>query len=121
MSGVYEADPSGLRRSVEEMKSLPVLAKRMVQDFRHQESAYTAWPGWTDDFALQVRPRYQRNNTYCADVVQGLYEALDALVSATLANLENIESTRTDATERIEAHSRRTHEGSQGQGGQGKH
>ncbi|MGW2209725.1 hypothetical protein [Streptomyces sp. NPDC001781] len=121
MSAVYEADPSGLRRSIEEMKSLPALARRMVQDFRHHESAYTPWPGWTDDFARQVRPQYQRNNTYCADIVQELYEALDALVSATLTNLENIESTRSDATDRIEAHGRRVHERPEATGGQGKH
>ncbi|MCX5411563.1 hypothetical protein [Streptomyces sp. NBC_00059] len=120
MSGVYEADPGGLRRSIEEMKSLPALAKRMGQDFRRQENDYTDWPGWTDDFAREVRPKYEENNAYCTDIAHGLYEALDVLVSATLTNLENIEGTRTDATEQIAAHRRKTDEALHGDGGQGK-
>lgn len=102
MSGAYEANPAGLRRSIEEMKRLPALAKKMGEDFRLQENDYTQWPGWTDDFARQVRPQYQKNNEYCTEVAQSLYMALDALVSATLTSLENIEGTRTDATEKID-------------------
>ncbi|GAB3962870.1 hypothetical protein [Streptomyces sparsus] len=120
MSGLYEADPGGLRRSIEEMKNLPALAKQMGEDFRRQENDYTEWPGWTDDFAHQVRPKYEENNRYCTDIAQGLYEALDALVSATLTNLENIEGTRSDTTEQIQAHQRRTDEALQDDGGQGK-
>ncbi|MEV8226002.1 hypothetical protein AB0P41_07985 [Streptomyces sp. NPDC079167] len=120
MSGLYEADPGGLRRSIEEMKNLPALAKKMGEDFRRQENDYTEWPGWTDDFARDVRPKYEENNRYCTDITQGLYEALDALVSATLTNLENIEGTRTDTTEQIQAHQRKTNEALGGDGGQGK-
>ncbi|WP_405389898.1 hypothetical protein OG596_19615 [Streptomyces sp. NBC_01102] len=119
MSGAYEADPTGLRRSIEEMKRLPGLAKRMGEDFRREENDYTEWPGWTDDFARGVRPQYEENNRYCTDISQSLYEALDALVSATLTNLENIEGTRTDATEKIREHRTKSDEAVFGDG-QGK-
>ncbi|MEK8143250.1 hypothetical protein NKH18_17330 [Streptomyces sp. M10(2022)] len=120
MSGAYQADTGALRQSIEEMKRLPGLAKQMGEDFRSQEKNYTEWPGWTDDFALEVRPRYEENNRYCTDISTALYEVLDALVSATLTNLESIEGTRTDASEQVRAHQAETDEAVFGDGGQGK-
>ncbi|MFD4030435.1 hypothetical protein ACFWVP_07815 [Streptomyces sp. NPDC058637] len=119
MSGAYEANTTNLRRSIEEMKLLPSLAKRMSEEFRHEENDYSGWAGWTDDFARGVRPKYEANNRYCTDIAQSLYEALDALVSATLTNLENMESTRTDAADKIRAHQARNEEAAVGDG-QGK-
>ncbi|NBM15783.1 hypothetical protein [Streptomyces sp. GC420] len=108
MSGTYEADTAGLRRSIENMKRLPELARQLGADFRRQENDYTEWPGWTDDFARQVRPKYDENNRYCTEFAGSLFSALDGLVSATLANLDNIEGTRNDGTEMIRQHSRKT-------------
>ncbi|MFE6281201.1 hypothetical protein [Streptomyces sp. NPDC057877] len=119
MSGVYEANPDALRASVERMKRLPVMARALGEDFTNRERVYTEWPGWTDDYAHQVRPVYQSNNEYCLGTSRTLFEALDGLVAATLAALENIEQTRTDSTERIREHQRRT-EGAVGDGG-GRH
>jgi hypothetical protein len=106
--GVYEADPAGLRRSIEGMKRLPEMAKKLGTDFRQEENSYTEWPGWTDDFARSARPQYDDNNEYCLRISTALHSALDALVSATLANLDNIEGTQSDATERIDEHKRKT-------------
>lgn len=119
MSGVYEADPAGLRSSIERMRALPVLARKLGEDFTNYERSFTEWPGWTDDFAHQVRPVYNSNNEYCLGVSTTLFEALDGLVSATLACLENIEETRIDSQERIREHQLRTEE-AVGDGG-GRH
>ncbi|GGZ00879.1 hypothetical protein [Streptomyces poonensis] len=108
MSGVYEADTAGLRRSIDGMKRLPEMAKGLEEKFRRQENDYTEWPGWTDDFALEVRPRYDDNNRSCTEFSTALFTALDGLVSATLANLDNIEGTRADGTDMISEHARRT-------------
>lgn len=108
MSGVYEANPEALRRAVERMRRLPELAGALGRSFTVDERNYTAWPGWTDDYALQVRPVYERNNEYCLGTGRVLHEALDGLVQATLSNLANIERTRSDSTERIAEHQRRT-------------
>ncbi|MFE6777590.1 hypothetical protein [Streptomyces sp. NPDC057702] len=117
MSGVYEANPAALRRSIEGMKQLPVLARKLGTDFNENENDYTEWPGWTDDFAHEVRPRYEENNAYCVRITGALHQALDALVSATLANLHNIEGTQSDTLERIQSHQRRTDDAVGGTGG----
>ncbi|WP_327167290.1 hypothetical protein [Streptomyces subrutilus] len=120
MSGVYEADPQALRRAVERMRRLPELAQGLGRNFISDERNYTPWPGWTDDFAGQVRPVYERNNEYCLNTGEVLYEALDGLVRATLANLSSIERTQSDSSERIADHRRRTPESvfdDQGTGG----
>lgn len=121
MSGVYEANPEALRLSIERMKLLPKMARQLGQDFTNGERHYSEWPGWTDEFALEVRPVYESNNEYCLGTSSTLFEALDGLVSATLANLENIEQTRTDSTERIREHQRRTEEAVEGDTGGGRH
>ncbi|WP_320774397.1 hypothetical protein [Streptomyces sp. CRN 30] len=124
MSGVYESNTDNLRRSIEHMKTLPVMARKLGEDFTRQERYFTPWPGWTDDYAEKARPQYEENNAYCLDISATLYEALDNLVGATLAALENIESTRTDSTERIREHSRRTEEATgdgNGDTGGGRH
>ncbi|MDX3850294.1 hypothetical protein [Streptomyces sp. AK02-01A] len=121
MSGVYEANPGGLRRSIDGMKRLPEMAKSLGEDFRRAENTYTEWPGWTDDFARQVRPKYNDNNEYCLRIGTALFGALDALVSATLANLENIEGTQSDATEQIRDHQQKTDTVLSGVDGRGKH
>ncbi|MER5778836.1 hypothetical protein ABT144_32045 [Streptomyces sp. NPDC002039] len=108
MSGVYEASPEALRRAVERMRRLPELAEGLSRSFTADERNYTPWPGWTDDYALQVRPVYERNNEFCLGTGRVLYEALDGLVQATLANLDNIERTRSYSTEQIAEHRRRT-------------
>ncbi|MET9442316.1 hypothetical protein [Streptomyces sp. NPDC006610] len=120
MSGVYEANPEALRSSIERMKRLPELARKLGEQFTNQERAYTEWPGWTDDYAHQVRPVYERNNQYCLGTSTTLYDALYGLVSATIANLENIEKTRTDSTDRIREHQRRTEDAVGGDHG-GRH
>ncbi|MDH2393681.1 hypothetical protein QCN29_33960 [Streptomyces sp. HNM0663] len=120
MSGVYEAYPDALRSSIERMRRLPELARKLGEDFTGQERSYVEWPGWTDDFAHEVRPVYESNNEYCLGISSTLFQALDGLVSATLANLENIEQTRTDSTERIREHRLRTEEAVEGDTG-GRH
>jgi hypothetical protein len=124
MSDAYEANPAALRNSIERMKQLPLMARQLGQDFLSQERTYTEWPGWTDDFAREVRPVYERNNAYCLDTSNSLFEALDGLVSATLANLANIERTQSDSSERIREHRRRTEEAlgdETGDGSGGRH
>ncbi|WP_299531701.1 hypothetical protein [uncultured Streptomyces sp.] len=121
MSGTYEADTAGLRRSIENMKRLPEMAKKLGADFRRHENDYTEWPGWTDDFALEVRPRYDDNNRFSTGFAAALYNALDGLVGATLANLENIEGTRADGTDMIREHAHKTDEILGGSGGSGRH
>jgi hypothetical protein len=125
MSGVYEADPAGLRRGIEGMKQLPAMAKKLGTDFRQEENAYTEWPGWTDDYARSARPQYDDSNEYCLRISTALYGALDALVSATLANLDNIEGTQSDAEDRIQEHKVKTDEALSGYeseyNGGGKH
>lgn len=120
MSGEYAADPSSLRQIIGEMKRLPEMAKKMRDDFRSHENDFTDWPGWTDDFARETRPKYEENNEHCVSYAMALYEALDGLVAATLTNLENIEGTRTDATDRIRAHQAKTDEALGGDEGQGR-
>ncbi|MFF2525172.1 hypothetical protein [Streptomyces liangshanensis] len=119
MSGVFEADPAALRRGIEGMRALPLMARQLGADFRAEENTYTEWPGWTDDFARSVRPRYNDNNEYCLRIGTALHDALDALVAATLMNLESIEGARNDAVERIEDHRRRTADPGPGSGGPG--
>ncbi|PJE98305.1 hypothetical protein CUT44_07820 [Streptomyces carminius] len=108
MSTAFSADTIGLRHSVEEMRRLPGMARTLVTDFLDREGRYTEWPGWTDDYALKVRPAYERDNQRCVDFGDALHDALDALVSATLANLDAIEKARNDSLDTIADHSWRT-------------
>lgn len=117
MSVAFEADTVGLRRSAEEMQRLPDMARRLVTEFLDRESQYTDWPGWTDDYALEVRPAYERDNQRCVNFVTALHDALDNLVSATLANLNTIERVRDDAHDMIAEHWWRT-AGTFGDGGE---
>ncbi|MEU6061928.1 hypothetical protein [Streptomyces sp. NPDC047097] len=110
MSGVFEAYPAELRTAIERMRNLPRMAYALGRDFRSDEQTYTAWPGWTDDYAQQNRPVYERNNEFCTGSSEKLFEALDGLVQATLANLNSIERTQSDSEERIAEHRRRTPE-----------
>ncbi|MET8557438.1 hypothetical protein ABZV64_21130 [Streptomyces sp. NPDC004959] len=99
--GKFIADPGRVRQGGEMMADLPDRANKIRDDFVSDMQTYRPWAGYNDDFALQVRPKYDANNNACLEFLDSVGLVFSSLRQAVLNNAREIEGVQSYANEEI--------------------
>ncbi|MEU6951189.1 hypothetical protein [Streptomyces sp. NPDC045714] len=100
--GKFTANPGELRRASDMMEQLPAQAAKIGDNFISDIQNYRGWAGYSDDFALEVLPKYDANNQSCLDLVRALSSAFTELGQAVWANGQHIEGVSNYARDEID-------------------
>ncbi|NSC24352.1 hypothetical protein FM076_25655 [Streptomyces albus subsp. chlorinus] len=104
MSGyhnTYEADPVGLRKTLQQLEGLAGAPKQMRVKFERTVQATSNWNGTDDDFYKQTEDQDKQQIESCRAVVDSLSEFLTGLQSAVRQSLGSIEGVHQDVQEKI--------------------
>ncbi|CAL9585856.1 hypothetical protein [Streptomyces albus] len=87
----YEADPVGLRQTIQQLEGLAGAPKQMRTNFERTVQATSGWNGVDDDFHDKTEDQDKQQIESCRAVIDSLGELLTGLQSAVRQSLGSIE------------------------------
>ncbi|MYR58924.1 hypothetical protein GTY54_22660 [Streptomyces sp. SID625] len=101
MSERYYGDPRRIQAGTEQLKQIAELARSITSDFLDEISATVDWPGTSDDFAKQARPKEQKERQTAKDTCTAIRDAIVGITEGTLQNLDSMTRVRDQALDAI--------------------